>query len=61
MSKQKAIIVSGYFNPNYKEYLEYFDIVKAIPEKAVYMQMNEALIDALGDKIQSSSLLVKKL
>jgi len=142
MSKQKAIIVSGYFNPIHKGHLEYFNNAKAmadqlfvivnndhqrelkgsrefqdekermiivsnikavdkailsidtdrtvcatikmiaeqfgeefdlgfanggdqnndtIPERAVCEQMNVALIEGLGDKIQSSSWLLKKL
>ncbi|MDA9364374.1 adenylyltransferase/cytidyltransferase family protein [Flavobacteriaceae bacterium] len=142
MSKQKAIIVSGYFNPIHKGHLEYFNNAKAmadqlfvilnndhqrelkgsrefqdenermiivsnikavdkailsidtdrtvcktikmiaeefggefelgfanggdqnndtIPERSVCEQMNVALIDGLGDKIQSSSWLLKKL
>ena len=142
MSKQKAIIVSGYFNPIHKGHLEYFNNAKAmadqlfvivnndhqrelkgskefqdekermiivsnikavdkailsidtdrtvcatikmiaeqfgrefdlgfanggdqnndtIPEKPVCEQMNVTLIDGLGDKIQSSSWLLKKL
>ena len=142
MSKQKANIVSGYFNPIHKGHLEYFNNAKAladqlfvivnndhqrelkgskefqdenermiivsniksvdkailsidtdrtvcatikmiaeqfgsefefgfanggdqnndtIPERAVCEQMNVALIDGLGDKIQSSSWLLKKL
>jgi cytidyltransferase-like protein len=142
MSKQKAIIVSGYFNPIHKGHLEYFNNAKAladklfvivnndhqrelkgskefqdenermiivsnikavdkailsidtdrtvcatikmiaeqfgsefelgfanggdqnndtIPERSVWEQMNVALIDGLGDKIQSSSWLLKKL
>ena len=142
MSKQKAIIVSGYFNPIHKGHLEYFSNAKVladklfvivnndhqrelkgsrefqdenermiivsnikavdkailsidtdrtvcatikmiaeefgsefelgfanggdqnndtIPEKPVCEQMNVALIDGLGDKIQSSSWLLKKL
>ena len=32
-----------------------------IPQRSVFEQMNVALIDGLGDKIQSSSWLVKKL
>ena len=140
MEKQKAIIVSGYFNPIHKGHLEYFNNAKAmtdqlfviinndhqrelkgsrkfqdekermiivsnikavdkailsidtdrtvcrtikmiaeqyggefelgfanggdqnndtIPEKPVCEQMNVALIDGLGDKIQSSSWLLK--
>ena len=142
MEKQKAIIVSGYFNPIHKGHLEYFNNAKAmadqlfvivnndhqrelkgskefqdesermiivsnikavdkavlsidtdrtvcatikmitekfgsefdlgfanggdqnndtIPEKLVCEEMNVALIDGLGDKIQSSSWLLKKL
>ena len=142
MSKQKAIIVSGYFNPIHKGHLEYFNNAKAladqlfvivnndhqrelkgskefqdenermiivsnikavdkailsidtdrtvretikmiaeqfgeefelefanggdqnndtIPEKPVCEEMNVTLIDGLGDKIQSSSWLLKKL
>jgi cytidyltransferase-like protein len=141
MSKQKAIIVSGYFNPIHKGHLEYFNNAKAtadklfvivnndhqralkgsrefqdenermiivsnikavdkailsidtdrtvretikmiaeqygsefelgfanggdqnndtIPERAVCEEMNVALIDGLGDKIQSSSWLLKR-
>jgi len=142
LKKQKAIIVSGYFNPIHKGHLEYFNNAKAmadqlfvivnndhqralkgskefqdenermiivsnikavdkailsidtdrtvcatikmiaeqygsefelgfanggdqnndtIPERSVCKQMNVALIDGLGDKIQSSSWLLKKL
>ena len=142
MKKQKAIIVSGYFNPIHKGHLEYFNNAKAvadklfvivnndqqrelkgsrefqdekermiivsnikavdkailsidtdrtvcatikmiaeqfgeefelgfanggdqnndtIPERSVCKEMNVALIDGLGDKIQSSSWLLKKL
>ena len=142
MKKQKAIIVSGYFNPIHKGHLEYFNNAKAmadqlfvivnndhqralkgskefqdenermiivsnikavdkailsidtdrtvcatikmiaeqfgeefelgfanggdqnndtIPERSVCEKMNVALIDGLGDKIQSSSWLLKKL
>ena len=32
-----------------------------IPERSVFEQMNVVLIDGLGDKIQSSSWLLKKL
>ena len=142
MEKQKAIIVTGYFNPIHKGHLEYFNNAKAIadqlfvivnndhqgelkgskefqdeeermiivsnikavdkailsidtdrtvcatikmiaeqfgeefelgfanggdqnndtiPEKPVCEEMNVVLIDGLGDKIQSSSWLLKKL
>ena len=33
MSKQKAIIVSGYFNPIHKGHLEYFNNAKSIADK----------------------------
>ena len=100
MSKQKAILVSGYFNPIHKGHLEYFNNAKTIlsiythrtvcatikmiaeefveefelcfanggdqnndtiSERPVCEEMNVALIDGLGDKIQSSSWLLKKL
>ena len=142
MSKKKAIIVSGYFNPIHKGHLEYFNNAKAladelfvivnndhqralkgskefqkederliivsnikavdkailsidldrtvcqtiksiaesynntyelafanggdqnndtIPERPICEQMNVVLIDGLGDKIQSSSWLLKKI
>ena len=69
LEKQKAIIVSGYFNPIHKGRLEYFNNAKAlaigfllilifkntITEMLVCEEMNVAFIDGLGDKIQSSS------
>ena len=75
MNKQKAIIVSGYFNPFDKGYLEDFNYAKAlaigfllmlifkdtITEMLVCEEINVAFIDGLGDKIQSSSWLLKKL
>jgi len=33
MSKQKAIIVSGYFNPILKGHLEYFNNAKAMADQ----------------------------
>jgi len=33
VEKQKAIIVSGYFNPIHKRHLEYFNNAKAIAGK----------------------------
>jgi len=53
-----------------KEYGSIYDLAFAnggdqnnatIPEKAICKKMNIALIDGLGDKIQSSSWLLKKL
>ena len=103
MSKQKAIIVSGYFNPIHKGHLEFFNnakaqadklfvivnndferelkgskefqdenegmiivsnikaVDKAIPERDIFEKNSVTLIDGLGDKIQSSSWLIKKL
>ena len=85
MSKQKAIIVSSYFNPVLsinsertvcatinmiaEQFGEEFELGFAnggdqnndtIPEKPVCEQMNVALTDGLGDKIQSPSWLLKK-
>ena len=34
MNKQKAIIVSGYFNPIHKGHLEYFNNAKAMADQA---------------------------
>ena len=60
---KKAIIVSEDFGKDY-------DLAFAnggdqnnmtIPERAVCKQMGVALIDGLGEKIQSSSWLLKKL
>ena len=72
--KKKAVIVSGYFNPIHKGHLEYFNNAKAmaddlfvivnndtIPERPICEKMGMALIDGQGDKIQSSSWLLKKL
>ena len=41
MSKQKAIIVSGYFNPIHKGHLEYFNNAKAIADKLFVIVNNE--------------------
>jgi len=68
--KKKAVIVSRYFNPIHKGHLEYFNNAKAIaddqnndtiPEGPICEKMGIALIDGLGDKIQSSSWLLNKL
>ena len=40
MSKQKAIIVSGYFNPIYKGYLEYYNNTKALVDKLFVIVIN---------------------
>ena len=41
MSKQKATIVSGYFNPIHKGHLEYFNNAKAIADKLFVIVNNE--------------------
>lgn len=41
MSKQKAIIVSGYFNPIHKGHLEYFNNAKAIADKLFVIVNND--------------------
>jgi len=63
MSKQKAIIVSGYFNPINKGYLAYFNNAKTITDKLFVIAntlIDVVLIDRLGNKTQSSSWLLKK-
>ena len=50
MNSKKIVLVTGGDQNN-----------ETIPERAVCDQMNVALIDGLGDKIQSSSWLLKKL
>ena len=41
MRKQKAIIVSGYFNPIHKGHLEYFNNAKAIADKLFVIVNND--------------------
>ncbi|MDB4228867.1 adenylyltransferase/cytidyltransferase family protein, partial [Flavobacteriaceae bacterium] len=41
MEKQKAIIVSGYFNPVHKGHLEYFNNAKDIAEKLFVIVNND--------------------
>ena len=41
MSKQKAIIVSGYFNPIHKGHLEYFNNAKAIADQLFVIVNND--------------------
>ena len=41
MSKQKAIIVSGYFNPLHKGHLEYFSMAKSHGEKLIVIVNND--------------------
>tara|TARA_B100001059_G_C17679601_1_gene498980 strand:- start:266 stop:484 length:219 start_codon:yes stop_codon:yes gene_type:complete len=72
MSKLKAIIVSGYFKPLHKGHIELFEKAKTMGDLLwviVNSNLQRALkgsktfIDedeGLGDKIQSSSWLLKK-
>ena len=41
MSKQKAIIVSGYFNPIHKGHLEYFNNAKALADQLFVIVNND--------------------
>ena len=41
MKKQKAIIVSGYFNPIHKGHLEYFNNAKAMADKLFVIVNND--------------------
>ena len=41
MEKQKAIIVSGYFNPIHKGYLEYFNNAKTIADELYVIVNND--------------------
>ena len=50
MSKQKAIIVSGYFNPIHKGHLEYFNNVKAIADHLFVIVNNDHQIVLKGSK-----------
>ena len=50
MSKQKAIIVSGYFNPIHKGYLEYFNNTKAIAYKLFMIVNNDFQRELKGYK-----------
>ena len=50
MSKQKAIIVSGYFNPIHKGHLEYFNNAKAIAEKLFVIVNNDHQRELKGSR-----------
>ena len=50
MSKQKAIIVSGYFNPIHKGHLEYFNNAKAIADKLLVIVNNDHQRELKGSK-----------
>ena len=50
MSKPKAIIVSGYFNPIHKGHLEYFNNAKAIADRLFVIVNNDHQRDLKGSK-----------
>ena len=50
MKKQKAIIVSGYFNPIHKGHLEYFNTAKAMADKLFVIVNNDHQRELKGSK-----------
>jgi D-beta-D-heptose 7-phosphate kinase/D-beta-D-heptose 1-phosphate adenosyltransferase len=50
MSKQKAIIVSGYFNPIHKGHLEYFNNAKAMADLLFVIVNNDHQRELQGSK-----------
>ena len=50
MGKQKAIIVSGYFNPIHKGHLEYFNSAKSIADKLFVIVNNDKQREIKGSK-----------
>jgi cytidyltransferase-like protein len=50
MSKPKAIIVSGYFNPIHKGHLEYFNNAKALADKLFVIVNNDFQRELKGSK-----------
>jgi len=50
MSKQKAIIVSGYFNPIHKGHLEFFNNAKAQADKLFVIVNNDFERELKGSK-----------
>ena len=50
MEKQKAIIVSGYFNPTLKGHLEYFNNAKAISNQPFVIVNNDYQRELKGRK-----------
>src|SRR6056300_316697 len=50
MSKQKAIIVSGYFNPIHKGHLDYFNNAKALADKLFVIVNNDHQRELKGSK-----------
>lgn len=50
MKKNKAIIVSGYFNPIHKGHLEYFNNAKALADKLIVIVNNDYQRELKGSK-----------
>ena len=50
MNKQKAIIVSGYFNPIHKGHLEYFNNAKAMADQLFVIVNNDNQRELKGSK-----------
>ena len=50
MDKQKAIIVSGYFNPIHKGHLEYFNAAKALADVLIVIVNNDHQRTLKGSK-----------
>ena len=50
MEKQKAIIVSGYFNPIHKGHLEYFNNAKTLADKLFVIVNNDFQRELKGSK-----------
>jgi len=50
LKKQKAIIVSGYFNPIHKGHLEYFNNAKAIADQLFVIVNNDHQRELKGSK-----------
>jgi len=50
MSKQKAIIVSGYFNPIHKGHLEYFNNAKSLCDELFVIVNNDHQRELKGSK-----------
>lgn len=51
MKKQKAILVSGYFNPIHKGHIEYFNRAKALTEKLFVIVNNDYQRELKGSKV----------
>jgi D-beta-D-heptose 7-phosphate kinase/D-beta-D-heptose 1-phosphate adenosyltransferase len=65
MSKKRAVIVSGYFNPIHKGHLEYINNAKAIADELFVIVNNEIQRELKGSKAFQSEeerlLIVKNL